>query len=84
MVAFKVLQDEGLTFAENLKYFYMLNALFTAALMLKAIARAEIRWWKRVVPIVVRAPATHAERTSQRIEARTPHRSIVLVRYFSY
>lgn len=79
MVAFVLLQGEEFTLQLSSKYLYMLNALFTSALMLKAITRAEIRWWKRVVPILVRAPATHSERTSQRIERRTPYHFIVVV-----
>ncbi|KAH9475045.1 hypothetical protein JR316_0012148 [Psilocybe cubensis] len=77
-VVYKRLQEESISFSESLKYLRMVNALFTAFLILKAITRGEIRWWKKVVPIITFALATHAERTSQRIEARTSLRSIMI------
>lgn len=52
--------------------------------MLKAITRVEITWFKRrwiVIPVGLRfASATHAERASMRLEARTPWREKLLVR----
>lgn len=61
----------------------MLYSFVLASLMLKAVTRAEIHWWKRLLPIVVLAPATHSERASQRVDSRTPLRFIMTVRSIS-
>jgi hypothetical protein len=47
--------------------------LATPLLMIKAITRTELRWWKDTtwIPVVRRAAATHKERASMRLDGRT-------------
>jgi hypothetical protein len=47
--------------------------LLTPFLMIKAITRTELRWWKGTtwIPVVRRTAATHKERASMRLDRQT-------------
>jgi hypothetical protein len=47
--------------------------------MVKAVTRAEVRWWWGYMPLVWFAPATHRERASVRLDAQVGWRSKCLV-----
>jgi hypothetical protein len=60
---------------------FLLLDIFTGLLlpfmMIKAITRAEFGWWKGTtwIPIARRVVATHKERASMRLDARTSWRT---------
>lgn len=53
-----------------------------ALIMLKAITRAELHWRKRWMPVIHFSPPTHAERSSQRVDARATYRFKAIVWIF--
>ncbi|KAF5370516.1 hypothetical protein D9615_010329 [Tricholomella constricta] len=65
--------------ADNSNFFAWIVALLTATftvlvdplIQLKAIFRIEVTWWKGWIPVLQKAKATHSERASERMEART-------------
>ena len=59
----------------------MVTMLLIPLLMIKAIVRMEMRWWKGTtwIPVMQIAPATHRERASENLEARIGWRPKVAV-----
>ncbi|GLB42810.1 hypothetical protein LshimejAT787_1202590 [Lyophyllum shimeji] len=55
--------------------FSVATTLVLPLMQLKAILRVDISWWKGWIPVVSLANATHSERASERMEARTSWRT---------
>ena len=66
------LMEEQHPIPEGIVWFQMVTTLIIPLLMIKAIARMEMRWWKGTawIPTMQIASATHRERASERLEAR--------------